>query len=589
MISTTDTHYQITDTNFLRCLQVIDRSGAAELIDSYHQTRTGSGGRRPTGAVFTLRGVLVAALAVTRAGQAPSMAEILRAVSNFSPRQRKLVGMCPVTDITAGSDYKRFHAWLTRKLAVLDSGMDLPARRTTNAAHRAMLANRTEEQLAAAELARTRAHEFINLIVAASIDDPAPVGYRGDIVADESIIDLAGQSTGLGSKDDKRRSAAYSARYYQRDRTDHSLHHEPGYARRVSKAGSAIGVTAVTRVGPPEALNAIPPVFTGIAVDFPSSGTVPPLVKAIQAHQKNGFDQRKSDRARWPYLTTDMGYNVKHGFNSELLSLKYAPVVRYPSNWRRVYGSVSSTGAQSSGPVQISGEFYCPAAQQMAGTGKIVPRTTELLKKVDGFERHDRKMAQLLPLLMGVNSRPYVTNSSTGRPRKNQAPEKSVRIDLVCPAVQGRVRCPLKPASMHIDDGSGAPTVAPTWNADQYKCCQKSQVTHTYTADQWRMAQWGMVPGSWEHTTYYEAARALTEQRFSIMKSKHLAGFDDLTWAPRREQLLMLIVAVWVAATNLAIQDSFHSRKRRVDSMIRRLGQVAEDLGREPTRVPPRT
>lgn len=286
--------------------------------------------------------------------------------------------------------------------------------------------------------------------MAGSIHEQAPKGYRGDIVADETIIDLAGQSMGLGSRDTKRRGAAYSGAYYIRDREDHSLHSEPG-TRRSTKGGVAVGITAVCRVGPPKAVYSVAPVITGISIDKPSSGSVQGLARAIRFHQENGFDQRIK-RGRVPLLTVDMGYNVKQNFNDELLAAGYAPVVRYPTSWRTVFASDTASGDEpASGPVQIAGEFYCPAARGIAGDGKIVRRTMELLAEDDGFERQDARLEALFPLIMGTNSRAYRARQGRGRPRRDENEvERPVKIDWVCPAVQGRVRCPLKPGSMTL-------------------------------------------------------------------------------------------------------------------------------------------
>ena len=62
---------------------------------------------------------------------------------------------------------------------------------------------------------------------------------------------------GLGSRDTKRRGAAYSDAYYIWDRADHSLHSELG-TRRSTKGGVAVGITAVCRVGPPKAVYSVP-------------------------------------------------------------------------------------------------------------------------------------------------------------------------------------------------------------------------------------------------------------------------------------------------------------------------------------------
>ena len=190
------------------------------------------------------------------------------------------------------------------------------------------MAARSIEQEEASEVASERLHQVVNALVTGSIHEQAPKGYRGDIVADETIIDLAGQSTGLGSRDTKRRGAAYSGTYDIRDREDQSLHSELGN-RRSTKGGVAVGITAVCRVGPPRAVYSVAPVITGISIDKPSSGSVPGLTRAIRFHQENGFDQR-IQRGRLPLLTVDMGYNNKPHFNDELLAAGYAPVVRYP-------------------------------------------------------------------------------------------------------------------------------------------------------------------------------------------------------------------------------------------------------------------
>lgn len=246
----------------------------------------------------------------------------------------------------------------------------------------------------------------------------APDAYRGDIVADETIIDLAGQSQGLGSRDEKRCGAAYSGAYYIRDREDHSLHREIG-SRRVIKGGVGIGVTAISRIGAPGDVYGVAPVITAVSIGKPSSGSVEELERAIRYHQQNDLDQR-SRRGRLPLLTVDMGYNVKKSFNDLLLSAGYAPVVRYPTTWRTVVASdVVISDMRPPGAMQISGDFYCPAAHAYMGDGKLVQKTQALLEaNDDSFERHDARIEKLFPLLMGTNSRPYRRSSRRGRPRR---------------------------------------------------------------------------------------------------------------------------------------------------------------------------
>ncbi|MCG7447629.1 hypothetical protein MHK11_04955 [Corynebacterium aurimucosum] len=567
------------------CAAIIEKSGAHQMIDFYFSQDRGVGGRKSTGPQYSMLGVLTVGLALIGIRRVPSMAEIWRTLWTLDPVQQVRLDL----DLSCGEGtYRAFAMWLTRRLEPLDSLPDAPARRVKNGDHRRMMAERSPEQEQASEVASERLHQVVNALVAGSIHEQAPKGYRGDIVADESIIDLAGQSMGLGSRDTKRRGAAYSGAYYVRDREDHSLHSELG-TRRSTKGGVAVGITAVCRVGPPKAVYSVAPVITGISIDKPSSGSVQGLTRAIRFHQENGFNQRIK-RGRLPLLTVDMGYNVKRHFNDELLAAGYAPVVRYPKSWRTVFASDSTAGDEpASGPLQIAGEFYCPAARGIAGDGKIVRRTMELLGEDDGFERHDARLEALFPLIMGTNSRPYRARQGRGRPRKDEdEAERPVKIDLVCPAVQGRVRCPLKPASM-TQSPEEAPEISPSWSADHYKCCSKSSITHTLTPEQWKRAQWGLVPGSWEHAAYYEAARAITEQRFSIMKSPHVIGMESFKRGVRREPMLYITLALWVASTNLAIQESFERKTAGQDSMTRRLRMVREDTGRDLAKVPPRT
>ena len=257
MISTRPQPYTLTDEIFDRSLQVIQRSGAVELIESYHAQTRGPGGRPRCGRRFTLLAVLVVGLAVMRVGRAASMAEIFRVIGTLTPVQLSAVGMdpddAPEPEARQGG-YPAFHGWLTRLLAPLDSGADLPARRVSNKEHKQQIAERSVEQVEASETALSRLHEVVNAIVAASVDDKLTAGYAGDIIADETIVDLAGPSDGLGTKDDKHRSAAYMARYYVRDGSDNSVRSRFGDVVQFKKAAVGIGVTAVSRVGTPDNL-----------------------------------------------------------------------------------------------------------------------------------------------------------------------------------------------------------------------------------------------------------------------------------------------------------------------------------------------
>ncbi len=572
------------------CTTVIVRSGAAELIDSYYEDHRGTGGRSSIGPRVTILAVLVVGLAIFRIGGTASIAEICRMLNSLTRRQRVRLGMEKNREII---HYKSFHAWLTRRLHPLDTGFDLPARRVKNREHRAQVAARTEGMLQAVLLAERRRDVVMNALVAGSIDEKTPKGAAGDVVADETIVDVAGPSAGMGNHDDKRRSAVYLASYYVRDGRYGTVNADNPAGNGDARRGFGIGITALSRVGHGDDLQAIAPVITAVAAHQPTSGYLAGLEKTLLYHRENGFDQRKTTHGncRQPNLTVDMGYNTKIGFSTLALEQDYAPVARYPKNRTTVLPSESPehlVNGVPAGPIQISGAFYCPAARKIIGERKLIWRVADLGEGAETLESQDRVLQRLFPLMMGTNTRPKLIRETAGRPRATgDRVKEQVKIKLVCPAVQGRVRCPLKPESLRV--AAGKPLVKPDWSADQYRCCSNSLMTMTYSERQWKLAQWGLVPGSWEHALYFEAARAATERQFSRLKSPHESGIQDLKWSPRREPMICVLIGLWVAATNLAIQDSFYSREKKEPSIRTRMRSLERDLGRPPMRTPPRT
>lgn len=355
-----------------------------------------------------------------------------------------------------------------------------------------------------------------------------------------------------------------------------------GSTEHIRKAAIGIGVTAVARIGEPKALHKIPPVITGIAIHTPTSGSVQGLEQALAVHRLRCAPPQTAC-SRWPHLVVDMGYNQKRGFTASMVAQRLSPVVRYPAHWRTALPHPDS----SLGPVQIAGAFYCPVAAEITAAQSMVRKTADLLDR-DEFRRQDALLCRVLPLMMGTNSRPHFVQQRSGRPRKDATDQQAVAQEFVCPAVQGRVVCPLKPGS-ELRAADDAPRLSPSWEASRYTCCSKSQVKITFSEDQVRMAQWGLPAGSWEHALLYEAARSLTEQRFSISKSHHTSGFNDLSWSPRREPMIKLIIALQFMEANRVIQRAWERRDGRVDSWHRRWKQLRDDVGSEPMRIPART
>jgi hypothetical protein len=154
----------------------------------------------------------------------------------------------------------RFRVWLNAQMVCLDSFWDLPARTMTNAEFATAIANRTDEDRAMADRRNLRIAEIVNCLVAASIDWKGLAKWRGDMVADETIIDLAAVGEGMGSKPDKIKSAVSRARFYVRQ-VDNEVRADGDPGKRTRKVAFGIGITAVMAVGPIREPGAVPAPF----------------------------------------------------------------------------------------------------------------------------------------------------------------------------------------------------------------------------------------------------------------------------------------------------------------------------------------
>ncbi|MER7558823.1 hypothetical protein ABTZ46_17895 [Nocardioides sp. NPDC126508] len=592
--------HRTDDERFERALGLIEGSGVVDELEALNVARRGVGGRPPRGITYTMKGVLVALTLLIDRCTTPSMKRVLEElVFRLDDEQLARLGMsirASQRDAVKkrepwGREYRRFMAWLARQVAVIDSEADQPARRITNAEDKRIRDARTSEDEEAAIEASEHGRRICNLLVAASVRDPHPDGYRGDIVVDESTFDVCKTSEDVGARATAKRSAVSIAGFYRRSE---GVLVEPGTGKtsRVEKMGFGVGMTAVMRVGEPTALRRVVPVITAIDIHRPTAASLEGLRNALDCHAENGFDprtrtSRPQRNARWPYLTVDMGYNPLRGFAELLIERRYSMIAGYPAHWSLVSQTEHpepTERTQEPGPIVGHGDVYCPAAARLLRTGPLVTRVRDM--KQNGVAEHDARLRQLLPMLMGTNSRIKTGAARPGRPRRGEPTPVRHRLDVVCPAVQGRVRCPLKPESLHASPAA-LPTVAPEWDATTYRCCEKSQTTIVFTEPQVKRYQGSFTPGSWEHLFHLEAYRAMTERQFQLVKSVHTTGLDKINYGPRREPLLKLILAIAVAVSNLEVQDA--PVIRDVDSVAERFENLARHLGRKPAKTPPRT
>ena len=582
---------------FERALDLIDRSGVVGELEALNAARRGVGGRPAHGIAYTIKSILVVLALLIDRCTTPSMKRVLEEiVFRLDDDQLEQLGISIAAQQRAavkereawGREYRRFMAWLARQLAVIDSQFDQPARRITNDETARIQASRTPEDQEASREAVRQSRRLCNLLVSTSVREKHPDGYVGDIVVDETTYKVCKTSENVGARPTAKRSAAYAAGFYRRSA---GVLQEPGTGTfsRLDDMGFGIGLTAITRVGKPTALRRVVPVITAIDIHGPTSGSLEGLSRALDQHTENGFDPRTCQdhpprNSRWPYLTVDKGYNKLDGFAELLIDRRYSMIAGYPANWHLVSQTEDPEPrkSQEPGPILGHGDIYCPEAAPLLRAGPLVTRVRDM--KEGGVAAHDATLRKLLPRLMGTNSRIKVAAARPGRPRKDEPKQKKFKIDVVCPAIQRRVQCPLKPESLHGDPS--VPPIYPTWEASEFRCCEKSHTTITLTEKQVKQYQGSFVPGSWEHLFHLEAYRAMTERQFQLVKSPHITGLPRLNFGPRREPLMKLIIAIAVAISNLEAQDSPSTRD--VDSVAERFQALERYLGRKPARTPPR-
>ncbi|OZC33060.1 hypothetical protein [Gordonia polyisoprenivorans] len=116
-------------------------------------------------------------------------------------------------------------------------------------------------------------------------------------------------------------------------------------------------------------------------------------------------------------------------------------------------------------------------------------------------------------------------------------------------------------------------------------------MTITLTDDQRKRQQLSQfAPGSNDHAIYFEAARALTEQRFSLIKSRTMVGLVHLKYGARREPLVKLVLAMAFAVVNVREIERFEaSNRNRPESIAAKWRRLERDIGQSPIRMPNRT
>lgn len=573
----------------------IERTGVVERLAELNVRRSAAG-RPATGINYPLKAVLVALFYLIRHEQraTQNMSAVFRLlVMRTTPEQRRLLGVI-ATDAQVAAVTRDDHTWnaevkraalaLTRQLQAADPHLGVPARRHSQAERRRRISSRSRQIRDRSVTAQALADELVNAIIRPSVPDTVP-GYRGDVTMDETTIKTAEVAPGMGTRPTQKAPATPGASIYRRSKgvvtTDET-------ATVIDKTGVGIGVTAVMMIGPPGSMAAVPRYITAIAVRHVTPANTEAAVACLQAHHRNGFTVPRAPNAKLPVVYVDKAYPFAVGWTNALLRLGYRCQGRQRKDETFVVHSQPVVpGRQLPGPVMIEGALYCPFAATLPN--RLLGRSTRELKGKQAWIDHDDAIRESNELLMGIQSRLKAARPRPGRPTPSQEAnaERRLRQELICPALQGRLRCSLRTDSMIELDPAQYRTITPDWAPDTYaSCCQKT-VTVVLTDQQVKHYSNDLPRRSWEHILAHEAGRALTEQSFSIVKSPTVTGVNVLNTGPRRGVWMGIVVAMAVATYNENVTNTFVPCE--TDTYTRRFVALSERLGRPPAKLPPRT
>jgi hypothetical protein len=189
------------------------------------------------------------------------------------------------------------------------------------------------------------------------------------------------------------------------------------------------------------------------------------------------------------------------------------------------------------GAVVCNGNLYCPATPKALLSLGPLPRGASEAEQA----AHDKSCAELARYKLGVSSR----EDTDGHRR------------VACPAVLGKLRCPLREASLSI--GLNHPTVISPPEGELPLCCVQKTVT---------------VPPSVGAKTrqrhdYPSAAHRRSYGRRTASERSFATGKDPAGIAMRRGWCRMmgraknkLMYAMAFVASNLALVESFQARER---------------------------
>lgn len=333
-----------------------------------------------------------------------------------------------------------------------------------------------------------------------------------------------------------------------------------GKTRRHGVA-EAIGITAVQAIARPTG-HRVPNVILGFGLGTPSAASVHGTMTALDAVDQNTTRTPPTGKAR-QYVIADMGYTTADHMNARLIDRGYSLVGQYAgrSGRARAVGPGPNVPADETGaPVLFNGVVLCPAAASLASklTTFKHPETERMSSKQKA--EHD-KVAQLLKrYIMPTDGRiESATRAGRGRPRVGEEPlVDNYRLPVICPAEEGKLRCPLVPSSFAALGPEVPISDDPPLEEPRPHCCTKKFSSIHLDSSTVKWWQEHMV-GSWEHADLLSLGRTRTEAPFSQLTRRGGGNLNFGTIAFHKRGAVAIVIGLAIAATNIHTMQQWES------------------------------
>jgi hypothetical protein len=188
------------------------------------------------------------------------------------------------------------------------------------------------------------------------------------------------------------------------------------------------------------------------------------------------------------------------------------------------------------GAIACNGNLFCPATP--AALFKIGPLARGANK--DETEAHDRKVAELARYKLGR----ITADDADGYHR------------VACPAVQGKLRCPMRPESLSLSHAHPEVTKAPS--DDPPCCCVQRSITVPPQVNVKTAQRYDYLSPQWRHSY---GRRSAAERSNATVKDP---SSTDITRGSVRlmgQSALTIVVACAVVVRNVRIVQAFEARQ----------------------------